>query len=400
MASLGDILSGALGGEYNMGRPLDEEERRLIEELRAQGMYVPQERKVSPFRYGAGTVSQRNLADVRGAIQPEQERKTKELMWQRGRGARDATAKELRQQQRKSAASQQRSAIKRASSPRAVAERKRVALEEFNRKQAFADQLKLKRIADEQRRQHLSGLPTTPREQRYLKSTAFGESPMISREDFIAGARPQITDPQKAELSVLQREVTPALLQSEALTQAGQKTATGAIDVATKRRADDLAKQVHNLLPPDYAKMIVDKQIVGLELENLLNTHRLAVKRAVGEDLLSTEADAHLAAKRQEIMAIESLESWLVNTREGQEFLRTGGPQRFDMRLKLGQLKGYLMQSEARKAAAGSRNPLLNDPFFNQPGGSGLTPARVDWPLPFPPTSGVRTNAPPSNLLP
>ena len=37
MASLGELLSGALGGEYSMGRPLDEEERRLIEELRAQG---------------------------------------------------------------------------------------------------------------------------------------------------------------------------------------------------------------------------------------------------------------------------------------------------------------------------------------------------------------------------
>jgi hypothetical protein len=92
--ALGDILSGALGGEYNMGRPLDEEERRLIEELRAQGVYVPQERKVSPFGYGAGTVSKRNLADIRGAIKPEQERKMKELMWQRNEAARKAAAVE------------------------------------------------------------------------------------------------------------------------------------------------------------------------------------------------------------------------------------------------------------------------------------------------------------------
>ena len=54
MASLGDLLSGALGGEYSMGRPIDEEERRLIEELRAQGMYVPQERKVSPWTPDSG----------------------------------------------------------------------------------------------------------------------------------------------------------------------------------------------------------------------------------------------------------------------------------------------------------------------------------------------------------
>ena len=92
--ALGDILSGALGGEYNMGRPLDEEERRLVEELRAQGVYVPQERKVSPFRYGAGTVSKRNLQDIRDAIKPEQERRMKELMWQRNEAARKAAAVE------------------------------------------------------------------------------------------------------------------------------------------------------------------------------------------------------------------------------------------------------------------------------------------------------------------
>ena len=63
MASLSDILRGALSpNEYNMGRDLDEEERRQIEELRAQGIHVPQERKVSPFRYGAGAVRQQNLA--------------------------------------------------------------------------------------------------------------------------------------------------------------------------------------------------------------------------------------------------------------------------------------------------------------------------------------------------
>ena len=116
MASLSDILRGALSpNEYNMGRDLDEEERRQIEELRAQGIYVPQERRVSPFRYGAGTVSRQNLADMRAAIQPEQERRMKELMFQRGRGSRDAAAKELRQRQRKGAASQQRGAINRAS---------------------------------------------------------------------------------------------------------------------------------------------------------------------------------------------------------------------------------------------------------------------------------------------
>ena len=370
MASLSDILRGALSpNEYNMGRDLDEEERRQIEELRAQGIYVPQERKVSPFRYGAGAVRQQNLADMRAAMQPEQDRRMKELMIQRGRGSRDAAAKELRQRQRKGAASQQRGAINRASSPRAIAERKRMELELFNRKQAFADQLKAKRIADEQRRQQLSGLPTMSAGKRY--DLQEGDSiPYASKEAYVEGATPRITDTEKAELAVLQRDATQALLQGEALTQAGQKSAVGRIDVDTKRRANDLAKQVHINLPSDYAKNVADSQVLGLDLKILLDTHRLSVANKVGESLMQVEADALIATKKQEIMAIESLESWLVNTAEGREFLRIGGPQREAQRLNLGQLKAMLMQAEAAQTKAESYTPPFN-PFGGESGGGG-----------------------------
>ena len=397
MASLSDILRGALSpNEYNMGRDLDEEERRQIEELRAQGIYVPQERKVSPFRYGAGAVRQQNLADMRATMQPEQERRMKELMFQRGRGSRDAAAKELRQQQRKGAASQQRSAIKRASSPRAEAERRRMAVEKYNEEQVFADQLRQKnrtrQIAEEQRRQYLSGLPTMSAGKRYDLQEG-GSMPYRSKEAYVEGATPRITDPEKAELAVLQRDATQALLQREALTQAGQLTAVGRIDVATKTRANDLAKQVHMNLPSNYAKNVADSQVLGLDLKILLDTHRLSVANKVGESLMQAEADALIATKKQEIMAIESLESWLVNTAEGREFLRIGGPQREEQRLNLGRLKAMLMQAEAAQTRAESYTPPFN-PFGDGSGGgggsgSGWNPNRTfNW---------DGTNAPPVN---
>jgi len=348
-----DVEQGPLRGFYPE-QGLDEEERRLIEEMRAQGMYVPQERNIVPFGYGSGRNRAANLARMRAAIKPEQERRMKELMWQRGRAERGATAKELRQQQRRGTVSQQRTADK--VSAMGEAGRQRRAIEEFNRAEDFKRQLidknMARRVAEEERRQLLGGLPTTSRADRFRKSTPFGEQPMISREDFMAGSTPQITDPQQAELSVLQRDITPALTQLEALKQSQQKTETQAIDVETKRRADDLARQVHALLPRDYAQMIVDKQTLGLELGNLLNTHRLSVSRRLGESLMQVEADASIATKKQEIMAIESLESWLVNTEPGREFMRRGGPQREEQRLKLGQLKVWLIQAEARKMEA------------------------------------------------
>jgi len=323
----------------------------------------------------------------------------KELMIQRGRGSRDAAAKELRQRQRKGAASQQRGAINRASSPRAIAERKRMELELFNRKQAFADQLKAKRIADEQRRQQLSGLPTMSAGKRY--DLQEGDSiPYASKEAYVEGATPRITDQERAELAVLQRDATQALLQGEALTQAGQKSAVGRIDVDTKRRANDLAKQVHINLPSDYAKNVADSQVLGLDLKILLDTHRLSVANKVGESLMQVEADALIATKKQEIMAIESLESWLVNTEPGREFMRRGGPQREEQRLKLGQLKAWLIQAEARKTEADKRvTPLTGDEWLREqlsnPGGrgTGWNPNRAtfNWPT---------TNAIPVNPQP
>ena len=400
-------LLGQIASPFYEGRDLDEEERRLIEELRAQGAYVPQERKVSPFGYGSGRRRREDLTAMRAAIQPEQDRRMKELMWQREQANRLAQAKEANQLRNRAAASQQRFLM----SPASVAARQAAAVEKFNLQQNFADQLteknRAKLIKEEQRRQFLGGLPKTSLTpvdagERY---DLYGhiEAPYRTREQYIAEAppastiEPAITDREEAELAVSQRNITPALTQLEALKQLQQKTETQAIDVETKRRADDLAKQVHINLPSDYAKKVADSQVLGLELKTLLDTHRLNVSQKVGESLMQTEADALMATKKQEIMAIESLESWLVNTEPGREFMRRGGPQREEQRLKLGALKAALMQAEAAKAGAWNSNfgfpGYPNNP--NNPNtGSGYNFNRptFNWP--------PSTNAPPVRRFP
>jgi hypothetical protein len=329
-------LLGQIASPFYEGRPLDEEERRRIEELRAQGAYVPQERKVSPFGYGSGRQRREDLAAIRSAIKPEQTRRMSELMFQRGEAARNAAA-----------------------------------VEKFNREQGFANQLiqqnRARQVADEEARQRLGGLPTTTPRQRFAADQAQGTGPSMmyrSAADYAKDATPQMTDRQRAEHAVLQREITPSLTQAEALKQAQQKTVTGQIDVETKRRADDLAKQVHSYLPSDYAKSVADSQVLGLELKTLLDTQRLAVSRQYGKQLLESEADASLAAKKQEIRAIEALETWL-GTPEGIEFLRLGGPQREAQRMKLTALRIQLMEAENRQTSLRGSN------WWDRPNSSG-----------------------------
>ena len=70
---------------------------------------------------------------------------------------------------------------------------------------------------------------------------------------------------------------------------------------------------------------------------------------------MNAEADALIATKKQEIMAIEALEIWLTETAPGLEFMREGGPQREEQRLKLGQLKAMLMSARASRLGAEKR---------------------------------------------
>jgi hypothetical protein len=341
MASLGNLLSGALGGEYSMGRGLDEEERRLIEELRAQGAYVPQERKVSPFRYGAGTVSKRNLADIRGAIKPEQQRRMSELMVQRGRGSRDA-----------------------------------LAMEQQQRRQQVDDAIRQRNIATELKRRQLGGMPTTSGAERFRKSTAFGEQPMISEEDFIAGSAPQITMREQAELAVLQRESLPTSIQEQNLKAQEIANKVGIANLEELQSVTELAQGVRAALPPDYVQTLADKRVVSDELAVLIGKHRLDLERKYGARLAELGVNKQEQTIKLELLALDTTLKWLQTT-EGQTFQAAGGMYELNIQKLIAQLK----QLEAAASAEKSRGGYYDRggrALTNGPGGSGLRDALGD----------------------
>jgi hypothetical protein len=332
-----------------MGRDLDDEERRRIEELRAQGIHVPQERQSSPFRYGAGTVRKKNLADMRAAMQPDQQRRMKELMFQRGRGSRDALAME--QQQR------------------------RVANDAAIRQRA---------IADQGRRRVLGGMPTTSREDRFRKSTPFGGQPMISKEDYVAGSTPQITPQQQDELAVLQRENLPSRIQEQTLSTAQQAGDTqalanqvGLLSLQDKQRASELSAAVHEeLAGSNYAQLLANKQVVSTELAVLLDAQRLKTQQKYGEQLAAMSVDKQINALDLELQNIQDAKAWLTETQQGQVYRMQGGKLGTDYLNVLKQLELALSNArdrENRSRIADRRltgNPAGDSDLENAMGGN------------------------------
>jgi hypothetical protein len=324
MASLGEILGNAFGGDYSMGKPLDEEERRLIEELRAQGAYVPQERRASPFSYGAGTASKQNLANIRGAIQPEQKRKMQEVGFQRGRGSRDALAME--QQQRRAASD--------------------AAIREAARKRA---------IADQGRRRVLGGMATSPVEGRFQKSTAFGEQPMISREDF-AAENPQITPQQQDELDVLQREALPMSIQEQNLKMQEIANKVGITNLEELQSVTSLAQSVRAALPPDYVQTLANKQVVSDELAVLIGKHRLDLERKHGARLAELGVNKQEQTIKLELLALDTTLKWLQTT-EGQNFQAAGGMYELKIQNLIAQLEQLKAHADYYRSKPMTRNP-------------------------------------------
>jgi len=343
MASLGDILRGALGGEYSMGRDLDDEERRRIEELRAQGIHVPQERQSSPFRYGAGTVRKKNLADIRAAMQPDQQRRMNELMFQRGRGARDA-----------------------------------LAMEQQQRRQQADDAIRQRAIADQGRMRELGGKPTMSPQQRFAADQAKGTGPSMmyrSAEDYAADAPPQITPQEQDELAVLQRENLPSRIQEQTLSTAQQAGRTqelahqvGLINLEDKRAASQLSAQVREALPADYARLLANKQVVGTELAVLLDAQRLKTQQKFGDQLAAKSANKQLDALDLELKSIQDTMAWLTQTQQGQVYSMQGGKLGTDYLNVLKQLELALSNARDRE----NRSRIADRGLTGNPSGSTL----------------------------
>ena len=239
---LGNLMSGIFPQNQ---RDLDEEERRMIEELRAAGAYVPQERPVNYLQYGGGRRRDENLAAMRAAIQPEKKRRTDDIM--------DARGAALRQRQ---------------------------ALEKFNQEQKFKQQIarqnRANAVKDEARRQMLG-------QQQQKADAGFEEwkQRSVLSPDFVKKSGREyydqnintMTPRQRAELEVLNRAATPALTAQTQL-ESAQNT------LATQQAAKELADAVRNALPPNYANLLANKQAISVELENALNQTRLAVAQS------------------------------------------------------------------------------------------------------------------------
>lgn len=327
MASLGDLLSGALGGEYSMGRPIDEEERRRIEELRAQGVYVPQERKISPFRYGAGTVSQRNLANIRGAIQPEQKRRLEEYLAQAGEQ-----------------------------------ERQRVAEENRTRAMGFAvkDQA---RLADLKRRQ---GQPWTP------------DSGQSFKEHLQGGlAMPPLTDTERAELTVRQRGLLPYRQQEAALTKTEQDVATGAAKYPTtvaqekdKQETLALTAKIRKLLSPEYATIMARNTKLGADLDSRILEAKLRVENSpAGQAIRQQVADNQLAQSMIDALTVEQFNRWLTGgSEDAQRFIDAGGQRGLDIADQFNTMQARLLQASRMGGLGGGLGGVLPPDFYgNQP---------------------------------
>ena len=335
MASLGELLSGALGGEYSMGRPLDEEERRLIEELRAKGAYVPQERKVSPFRYGAGTVSQRNLQDIRGAIQPEQKRRMEELLLQRGEQERQRMARE-----------KQNTAIQ-------IAAENQARLNELNRKQ--------KSTYDPQGGQGFK---------EYLKDRL---------------ATPPLTDTERAELTVRQRGLLPYRQQEATTAKLEQDVATGVAKYPTtvaqekdKQETLALTSKIRKLLPSEYATIMARNTSLGAELDGKILEAKLQVENSqAGQAIRQQVADNQLAQSMIDELTIAQFNRWLAGgSEDAQRFIDIGGQRGLDIADQFNTMQTRLETARSRGLSGGLGQflpPNFRGSQQGQPRGGGRT---------------------------
>ena len=301
MASLGNILRGALGGEYSMGRDLDDEERRQIEELRAAGVYVPQESQSSPFSYGAGTVRKQNLQDMRDAMQPEQQRKMKDYMQAQGEMERNRMNMELQQRQMANQAAMQEQARKRA-------------------------------VDTEMQRQRLSGLPTTSPQQRFADQSD-GSMMYRSEADYLADEpEAQINPRQQAELAILNRENLPSRIQEQSLSAQQQALKNqelnyqvGLVNLQDQQAASQLAARVREALPANYAQSLADKQAVSAELAALLDAQRLKTQQKFGAQLAAKSVDKQVNALDLEVATLDAALEWLQSD-QGRAY-QSGGMQ-------------------------------------------------------------------------
>ena len=354
-------LLGRIARPFYPGRDLDEEERRRIEELRAQGVYVPQERRITPFGYGSGRQRRENLTAIRAAIQPAQERALNEYLWRQNEAARMDAAKEARKVSRKRAISGQRTADKVSAMGEAGRDRREV--ETFNREQARRKKLREER--DRVGTGRVAEINALEAKQRHaIEGTGDPDDPWVRAD--------------KDRLDYLKQQQLPTSIQQETFKQQQQATAVGERVApthaaqqqqaqATARLGEAVAKQELDVVEAlnnsrvngqAYTTILAELKSGSAELENRLNQIKLDVQNSqYGKELMAKVASGQLqkadALLEQELMSITAFKQWLMSP-DGLNFQSRGGTLGVDIDLKLAQIEALLERAKAETARARS----------------------------------------------
>ena len=316
-------LLGRIASPFYEGRDLDEEERRRIEELRAQGVYVPQERRIAPFGYGSGRRRREDLTAIRGAIQPEHKRRMDEYLAQAGEQERQRMARENR--------------------TRAMG----LAVED----QARLDELKRKQ-----------GQPWTP------DSGQGFEEHLRSRI-----AKPSLTRPEAAELTVRQRGLLPYRQQEATATKLEQEVEAGALKLPTtvaqekdKQETLALTAKIRKLLPPEYATIMARNTLKGAELDSKILEAKLQVENSpAGQAIRQQVADNQLAQSMIDELTIAQFNRWLTGgSEDAQRFIDTGGQRGLDIADQFNTMQARLLQASRMGGMGGGLGGVLPPGFY------------------------------------
>ena len=238
----------------------------------------------------------------------------KELMFQRGRGARDAFAMEQQQQ-----------------------------------RQQVDDAIRQRNIETELKRQQLRGTPTTSPQERYAAQTD-GSMIYPTEADYVADAPPQRTPQQQAELTTLEQEGLATRSKEQALRTQEIANDVGLLKLEDQQAASDLSQQVRAALPSDYAQTLADKQVVSTELAVLLDKHRLDMATKYGAMLAEQGVNKQARAVELELRGINSALFWLKETAEGKAYELKGGAVGASHRQKLELLQQKLLEIKSHIA--------------------------------------------------
>ena len=324
-------LLGRIARPFYPGRDLDEEERRRIEELRAQGVYVPQERRITPFGYGSGRQRRENLTAIRAAIQPEQKRRLDEYLARAGE-----------QERRRAAQEEQNLAV-------------RLATENEERRAGLQRRKEERDQASKDYKQRVAGDPML---------ADFDEH--IGKDWYMQNiAEPALTNREQAELTVRQRGLLPVRKEEAAVE-------TAELDLQDKKETSDLAQRLRDALPSNYPEAMAQGTMLDAQLKNILAQSKIEFEQSgKAQQLRDQKWSEDMIKGAAELQQLRAFDAWL-KTSEGQQFMLDGGIQGFNLKTAENETRAKLIA--AARTSGVDLSGVLGPEFYNRSGGPGNVP--------------------------